>query len=69
MTAQDIVEFITTWLPMVFSVIGAASAAAAVTPKTGENQTWAIIRAVLNAVALNVGNAKNQLSAEQEAKK
>jgi hypothetical protein len=59
MTVAAILAAITTYGPIVFSVIGAASAAASVAPKPGDNQVWNTVRATIDVLALNLGNAKN----------
>lgn len=54
MTTQDVVSYIT-------AVISIASIAAAVLPPGGPNTIWGKIRMVIDAIAMNWGNAKNKV--------
>jgi hypothetical protein len=47
-------------LTWAFAIVGAASSIAAVTPTAKDNRILKVIRKVLDALAMNVGNAKNK---------
>ena len=56
MNAAAIATDIATYGPY---VIAAAAAAAAVLPQGSPGSVWATIRSIIDALALNMGNAKN----------
>ena len=56
MNTAAIISAITTYGPW---VITAAAAAAAALPQGSPGSPWATVRTVIDALALNFGNAKN----------
>jgi hypothetical protein len=57
MNMNEIISYIVTYGPM---IIAAAAAAAAVFPQGKPGSTWGRIRAIIDTLALNVGNATNK---------
>jgi len=47
-------------LVLITSISGTMSAIAAVLPGVGENKYWNIARKIIDFIALNIGNAKNE---------
>lgn len=50
----------TAWVPYVSAVVAIASIVAALFPQGAEGTVWYYARKVIDALALNFGNAKNE---------
>lgn len=57
MTLPDIISIVMTQVP---TIVTAAAAAAAAFPQPAPGSPWATLRAIIDVLALNVGNAENK---------
>mgnify|MGYP003575781059 CR=1 FL=1 len=65
---DEAAEKIPNWLELLGTLIGVASAIAAVTPTPKDNVVLGVLRKVLDIFALNVGRAKNASAVKDKPK-
>ena len=59
-TFQTIIDFLTQWLPIALSVIGAFAVLAAMTPNTVDDRIVQFLMDLINFLGGNLGKAKNK---------
>ena len=56
---QAVINFITQWLPIALTVVGAFAAIATVTPNKADDRIAQVLLDIINFLGANLGKAKN----------